>query len=162
SLLFGSMMAFASGDASGDESAGEAGKDLTVTEAVYGGETVTGAVYDESGAWMTTVPGASWVTVTDGVTLIGNDATGVYAPEQFTNEAFEFIFNAETEDAWPAITLRLQQVDMPIWNNGNGGDLVAFKPDVIEFQRFGGLEAKGKLFETIPNAGILKSGRTEG
>ncbi|TLS53229.1 hypothetical protein FE782_07660 [Paenibacillus antri] len=103
--------------------------------------------------WVTSVETASLESVEGGVTLSGNGAIAAYDLKKFRNETFTFDFNADLENTWPAVAMRMDNYDTEIWNR-NSGYLVVFKSDKIEVQRFGAAHHIAEL----PNPGIVNSG----
>lgn len=135
--------------ASADETSSAEATDTTVTSGAESTEpTVTESVYyDETGDWVTANPNTVFINGPDSVTLSGTDAIAAYAPQLVKEEGIGFMMNADLSNgAWPAIALRMDNYERPVWHE-NSGYLIVFKEEKLEFQRFG----DSFFYDEVPN-----------
>jgi len=92
-------------------------------------------VIGDSDKWAT--DGNSAMEASEGNLVISNGAAA-YQGKTFHNELLEFEMKSGSAGGveWPAISIRQKAVDKALWETGNEGYILVFKPDVIELQRF--------------------------
>ncbi|MEK3884665.1 DNRLRE domain-containing protein [Paenibacillus sp. PL2-23] len=131
------------------------GQPLRVTDLSFG-PLATEKWHVTDGAQMTAVEG--------GFELSGANARAGYKVKKFKDEFFSFTMNAElAEGAWPGIVMRGQSYDIPLWNRGDQGYLVAFKENEMEVQKFLYDPVKNqtanKKYDTVDTTGKVVSGK---